>query len=46
LAEEEGEDPDDFARMLGEDELESILDQLLMDKALLFVLEQAVLLSD
>ncbi|MCD8365605.1 MAG: trigger factor [Clostridiales bacterium] len=46
LAEEEGEDPDDFARLLGEDELESILDQLLMDKALSFVLEQAVLLSD
>ncbi|MCC8029367.1 MAG: trigger factor [Lachnospiraceae bacterium] len=46
LAEEEHMDPEEFKLMLGEDELESISDQLLLDKALSFVLEHAVLLPE
>ncbi len=44
LAEEENEAPDVFIRSLGEDELEAITDQLLLDKALSFILEHAILL--
>lgn len=43
LALEEGEDPDVFAQSLGEEEIESIADQLLMNKAMEFILEHAVL---
>lgn len=43
LAYEEGEDPDVFTEMLGEEEIESIGDQLRMNKAMEFVLEHAIL---
>ncbi|MCD7982201.1 MAG: trigger factor [Clostridiales bacterium] len=46
LAGEEGEDPGIFRQMLGTDELESLFDQLLMDKALDFILENAFLLPE
>ncbi len=46
LAEEEGEDPGIFRQMIGADELESIFDQILMDKALDLILENARLLPD
>ncbi|MCC8080434.1 MAG: trigger factor [Lachnospiraceae bacterium] len=46
LAEEEGESPDLFIQSLGDDELESIIDQLLLDMALSFILEHAILLPE
>lgn len=43
LAAEEGEDIDVFIKMLGEEELESIADQLQMNKAMEFIFEHAIL---
>lgn len=43
LAYEEGEDPDVFAEMLGDEEMESISDQLRMDKAMEFIIQNAIL---
>ena len=43
LAEEEGEDVNEFRQMLGDEEIEGILDQLIMDKAMAFVLDHTVL---
>lgn len=43
LAAEEGEDVDVFIQMLGEEELESIADQLQMNKAMEFIFEHAIL---
>lgn len=43
LAVEEGEDVDVFIQMLGEEELESIADQLQMNKAMEFIYEHAIL---
>lgn len=42
LAEEEGEDYDTFTQMLGEEEMDSIADQLGLEKALQFVMEHAI----
>lgn len=42
LAEEEGEDPGIFAEMLGDEEIESIADQLLLDLAMEFILEHVI----
>lgn len=43
LAAEEGEDIDVFIQMLGEEELESIADQLQMNKAMEFIFDHAIL---
>lgn len=43
LALDEGEDPDVFAEMLDDEEIESISDQLLLNKAMEFILSNAVL---
>lgn len=42
LAVEEGEDPEIFAEMLGDEEIESIADQLLLDLTMEFILEHVV----
>lgn len=42
MAAEEGEDPDIFAEMLGDEEIESIADQLLLDLSMEFILEHVI----
>lgn len=42
LAAEEGEEPEEFSDSLGEEELEGILDQLSMNKAMEFILEHVI----
>ena len=39
MAAGEGEDPEVFASMLGDEEIEGISDQLQLDKAMEFILE-------